>query len=83
MSKAPKPSGPSLELDLMQDEPSLEDLHSPGPIVLSSALLLDVKIAKEGGYLITLDVSELDRGGVARLIQAGKTVFNVVLVPNE
>lgn len=67
------------ELELILAELCEELQPSNGPIVLGSACLEQVSIGKEGGFLITLDVSELDRREVARLMGTGKKVFNVVL----
>ncbi len=71
------------ELESILAELCEESQPSNGPIVLASACLEQVAIGKEGGFLITLDVSELDRREVARLMGTGKKVFNVVLAEIE
>lgn len=71
------------ELEAILAEIAEEMQPTNGPIVLGSACLEQVAIGKEGGFLITLDVSELDRREVARLMGTGKKVFNVVLAEIE
>lgn len=52
---------------------------SAGPIVLN-AILINVGIQKEGGFLLAFDVPENESMAVGRLIAKRKGVFQLVLV---